>query len=156
MQPNNCAVQLLGWLSKASSDSTPLPPTPSPNPRLQYHAQRGVSRLYLLYTGDSAAAAEALAALPRVELMMADSPLAEAAEVADFAAYVGAHDNNDGWKGQPGVYARMVKQGARGVKRRGFALPGSPHPSPRSCGSQPRPPYLPRHPGAQRTPRRVR
>jgi hypothetical protein len=79
--------------------------------RLQYHVALGVSRLYVLYDGADPSVTTLLALLPRVEVMLAGGPLAEASEVQDFQSYLAAHDNNDGWRGRPGNYELMVKQG---------------------------------------------
>lgn len=82
--------------------------------RLQYHAALGVSRLYLLYDGDDAGVVEALGSLARVEVMMVGGSLAEEAEVVDYGLYLSRHDNNDQWRGRPGNYELMIKQGEAG------------------------------------------
>lgn len=90
-------------------------------PRLSYHAALGVSRLYLLYDGSDPDVTASLAPLPLVEVMAAGGPLATQAEAQDYAAYLARHDNNDAWKGRPGNYKLLVKQGARGGARVGLS-----------------------------------
>lgn len=70
-----------------------------------------MSRLYLLYDGTDADVMSSLATLPLVEVMMAGGPLAEAGEADDYRAYLARHDNNDAWRGRPGNYQLLIKQG---------------------------------------------
>eukprot|EP00879_Flechtneria_rotunda_P005303 GHRR01005589.1.p1 GENE.GHRR01005589.1~~GHRR01005589.1.p1 ORF type:complete len:720 (+),score=275.87 GHRR01005589.1:145-2304(+) len=83
-------------------------------PWLTYHAQLGVSKLYVLYEGgDTNTLTELRDLAPYATIMLASAPLASTTDMAAFNTWVSNVPDSHikEWREQPGNYHLMTKQG---------------------------------------------
>ncbi|WIA28468.1 hypothetical protein OEZ86_011012 [Tetradesmus obliquus] len=88
-------------------------------PWITYHAQLGVSKLYVLYDGNDRNTHTALLDLhPYVRVILASAPLASVNETEEFEAWLRTVPDSHikEWSSQPGNYQLMTKQGFAATK----------------------------------------
>lgn len=77
-------------------------------PWMMYHTQLGVCKFYVLYDGTDAKVSELLLTISHLDALFIHPPYASSQDQTSFKLWYEAHHQ---WKGQPGNYLLMVKQG---------------------------------------------